>query len=113
MKPLLLLMVVLVVVGGCVGSAAPSVAPLRMTTDVIGNTCAAETWITGLIVADPSGQAAIKDDQGVVTPLIWGMHNSAVVELGRRYKIGGQIATWLGGMRRLWACAGADAVIPQ
>jgi hypothetical protein len=71
--------------------------------------CPTTVWITGVIVRDGRGHAVIQDDQGVVTPLVWGTRNTAVVEWGHRYRIGGG---WFDDYA-LWACAGADAVIPQ
>lgn len=95
---------------GC--SAAPSAAPLIMPADLIGTRCGTGTWIVGVIVADPqSGHAAIQDDEGVVTTLLGGWHNSFTPELGRRYKLGGSIASWYDDA--LWLCAGPESVIPQ
>jgi hypothetical protein len=76
--------------------------------------CYADVWITGVIVPDGSGHAAIQDDQGKVTLLDW--DNTAVVEWGHRYKIGGLVNELQHSGPSgdtLWACAGADAVIPQ
>jgi hypothetical protein len=68
-------------------------------------------WVTGVITPDADGFAAITDDDGVVHGLVWGSANTGVVEWGRRYRIGGR---WFGEEGRdLWACGGADAVIPQ
>jgi hypothetical protein len=78
--------------------------------------CHADVWITGVIVPGWSGHAAIQDDQGKVTTLDWDLPMPAVVEWGHRYKIGG-LVNELQHSRpsgdTLWACAGADAVIPQ
>ena len=97
-----------------VGCQAPAPTPeptYVLAADIINTRCGASTYIVGLIVVDPSGNLAIQDDEGVTTPLLWSVHGGAVPKLGHRYKIGGQIAEWAGG--RLWACAGADNVIPQ
>lgn len=68
--------------------------------------CQPSVWITGVIVKS----AGIQDDNGVVSGLIWGLNNTARVEYGKRYKIGGQ---WFGNPGgTLWAC-NAEAVIPQ
>jgi hypothetical protein len=73
-----------------------------------GQRCEASLWITGVIVK-PSGIQ--DDDNGVVYGLMWGLSNTAHVEYGKRYKIGG---TWFGNPGgTFWACAGAEAVIPQ
>lgn len=69
--------------------------------------CPARVWITGTITPG----ARIRDDSGVVYGLMWGAMNTAHVEYGKRYKIGGD---WFSGPKpTLWACAGAEAVIPQ
>jgi hypothetical protein len=98
---------------GCHAAAATPEPTYILAGDVIHTRCAASVYIVGLIVVDASGQLAIQDDEGVTTPLLWSVHGGAVPKLGHRYKIGGQNADWLGGRRRLWACAGADNVIPQ
>lgn len=80
--------------------------------------CTASVWITGVIVPGQRwGDVEIRDDQGVLHWLIWGSHNTAVVDWNRRYRLGGQ---WIingfgaeGGGATFWACAGADAVIPR
>lgn len=95
---------------GCQAAATPEPTYI-LAGDVIHNRCAASVYIVGLIVVDASGELAIQDDDGVTTPLLWSVHGGAVPKVGSRYKIGGQIANWAGG--RLWACAGADNVIPQ
>ena len=95
---------------GC-QAAAPAPEPTYMlAADVIHTRCGASVSIVGLIVVD-SGRLAILDDEGVTTQLLWSVHGGAVPKVGHRYKIGGQIAEWYGGA--LWACAGADHVIPQ
>jgi hypothetical protein len=68
-------------------------------------------WVTGVITPGVEGRASIKDDDGVVHGLVWGSDKTAVVEWGRRYRIGGRWWNEEGG--DLWACGGADAVIPQ
>jgi hypothetical protein len=70
----------------------------------------ADVWVTGVIAPDADGFAGIKDDQGVFHPLVWGSGNTATVEWGRRYRIGG---IWFNEPPTLWTCAGASAVIPQ
>jgi hypothetical protein len=95
---------------GCQTAATPEPTYI-LAADVIHTRCAASVYIVGLIVVDTSGQLAIQDDEGVTTPLLWSVHGGAVPKVGHRYKIGGQIAEWAGD--RLWACAGADHVIPQ
>ena len=86
------------------------VAVTRMTGDLGWENCPVELWVTGVITPDDFGNAAIRDDQGVVRGLVWGTHNTAVVEWGQRYRIGGR---WFNTPSKLWACGGADAVIPQ
>jgi len=90
------------------GSPAPT---YMLAADVIHSRCGAGTFIVGLIVVDRSGSLAIQDDRGVITPVLWSVHGGPVPKVGQRYKIGGQMADWAGG--RLWACAGAENVIPQ
>ena len=68
-------------------------------------------WVTGVITPNADGFAAIKDDQGVLHNLVWGSSNTAVVDWGRRYRIGG---VWFGVPEAdLWACGGVNAVIPM
>ncbi len=91
--------------------SSPSGAMAHMSGDLNMDPCTASVWITGVIVGQEQGFVGLRDDRGVVYPLIWGSHNTAVVDYGRRYKIGG---TWFPVFEgRFWACAGADAVIPQ
>jgi hypothetical protein len=85
-------------------------AMAHMAGDLGWEPCTAEVWVTGVIVPGEAGNAEIKDDQGVVRSLVWGTHNTAVVDWGRRYRIGGR---WFNTESSLWACAGADTVIPQ
>jgi hypothetical protein len=97
------------------GLAACGSAMPHMARDLNWEPCAAELWITGVIVPGTMGDAEIRDDQGATHGLVWGTHNSAVVDWGRRYRIGGRWfdppdGTFAG---TFWACAGADAVIPQ
>jgi len=73
-------------------------------------TCVPSEWVTGIIVPGASGEATIRSDDGVVRWLTWGSHNPAVVDWNRRYTIGGGEFT---GPDTLWACGGADSVIPQ
>jgi hypothetical protein len=91
-------------------SPDPAGAMAHMTYDLSADPCSADQWVTGVIVRGPSGQAAIQDDQGVVRVLVWGTHNTAAVDWGHRYRIGGR---WFDSDAMLWACAGASAVIPQ
>ena len=72
--------------------------------------CPTEVWVTGVIVPGVAGDTEIEDDQGIVRSLVWGTHNTAVVDWGRRYRIGGR---WFNTEATLWACGGADAVIPE
>jgi hypothetical protein len=104
------------VVGGC-GLLPPpphdssaSGAMAHMASDLGWPNCPAELWVTGVITPDPDGNAAIRDDEGVVYGLVWGTNNTAVVDWGRRYRIGGR---WFSEGSTFWACGGADAVIPQ
>jgi hypothetical protein len=90
--------------------SSPSGAMAHMAGDLGWEPCAAVVWVTGVIVPGESGQATIRDDQGVVTQLVWGTHNTGVMEWGNRYRIGGR---WFNTETTFWACAGADAVIPQ
>jgi hypothetical protein len=83
----------------------------HMAGDLSWENCPVEVWITGVITPNDSGHAAIRDDGGVLRGLVWGTHNTAVVEWGQGYRIGGR---WFSGdPSTLWACGGADAVIPQ
>jgi hypothetical protein len=91
--------------------SSASGAMAHMAGDLGWEPCPASVWITGLIVPGEAGDAEIKDDQGVVHPLVWGTHNTGVVDWGRRYRIGGKWFNADGAT--FWACAGADAVIPQ
>ena len=90
--------------------SSPSGAMAHMAGDLGWENCAPEVWVTGVIVRGKSGQATIRDDQGVVRQLVWGTHNTGVVDWDRRYRIGGR---WFNSSDTLWACGGADAVIPQ
>jgi hypothetical protein len=104
------------VVGGCGPLAqlshdsSPSGAMAHMLGDLNWANCPVELWVTGVITPDASGNAAIRDDEGVLRGLVWGSENTAVVDWGRRYRIGGR---WFNTPSTLWACGGADAVIPQ
>jgi hypothetical protein len=98
---------------GCGSShdSSASGAMAHMAFDLGWEPCAAEVSVTGVIVPGEAGDAEIKDAQGVVHELVWGTHNTAVVDWGHRYTIGG---TWFNAVgETLWACAGADAVIQQ
>jgi hypothetical protein len=90
--------------------SSPSGAMAHMASDLGWENCPVDVWVTGVITPDDSGMAAIRDDQGVVHALVWGTDNTAVVDWGRRYRIGGR---WFSGVSTFWACGGADAVIPQ
>ena len=90
--------------------SSASGAMAHMAVDLGWEDCPVELWVTGVITPDNMGNAAIRDDQGVLRGLVWGTHNTAVVDWGRRYRIGG---TWFSTPETLWACGGADAVIPQ
>ncbi len=81
-----------------------------MAGDLGWEPCPATVWITGVIVGQEQGFVGLRDDQGVVYGLVWGTHNTGKVDYGRRYKIGGK---WFSGVNQFWACAEADAVIPQ
>lgn len=100
---------------GCVvpGShdSSASGAMAHMARDLNWEPCSADVWVTGVIVPGEAGDAEIRDVQGVVHGLVWGTHNTAVVDWGHRYRIWGTWFNAVGGT--LWACAGADAVIPQ
>ncbi len=89
---------------------SPAGAMANMLSDLEWENCPVEVWVTGTITPDDYGRAAIMDDQGVLRGLVWGTHNTAVVDWGRRYRIGGR---WFGTPSTLWACGGADAVISQ
>lgn len=102
-------------------SLEPTGTPVEILTDVIGHTCASEKYLVGLLTYDPKLGVAIQDDQGLVTRLMWPMAYSArlspggqvevidkqtvVGATGRRYKIGGSVATWSPG-DPFWVCAG-------
>ena len=90
--------------------SSPSGAMAHMAFDLNWPPCQAAVWITGVIVPGTAGDAEIKDDQGIVRRLVWGTHNTGVVDWGLRYRIGGR---WFNPDTAFWACAGADAVIPQ
>lgn len=101
------------VVGGC--GPLPELPQGSAMEHMLGDAggwpnCQPVVWVTGVITPDEYGNAAIRADLGGVHPLVWGSANTAVVEWGRRYRIGGQ---WFNGPPTLWACGGADAVIPQ
>ena len=96
---------------GCQAAASTPEPTYILAADVIHTRCGASTYIVGLIVVDRSGSLAIQDDDGVTTRLLWSVHGGAVPKVGKRYRIGGQIAEWAGGS--LWACAGAENVISQ
>jgi hypothetical protein len=104
------------VVGACGSSqqllhdSSPSGAMAHMARDLGWENCPVEVWITGVITPDDSRNAAIRDDEGVVRGLVWGTDNTAVVDWGRRYRIGGR---WFSGPSTFWACGGSEAVIPQ
>ena len=74
------------------------------------DTCVPLHWVTGVIVPGRSGEATIREDDGDVRQLTWGSHNPAAVDWNRRYTIGG---IWFNTSDNLWACGGADSVIPQ
>jgi hypothetical protein len=93
---------------GC-GRVGGESAMAKMPRDLGWENCPVELWLTGVIVRDTSGNAAIRDDEGHVYGLVWGTHNTATVSYGDRYKIGGK---WFNPDFRFWACGGADAVIP-
>jgi hypothetical protein len=75
--------------------------------------CAAEVWVTGVIVPrklEFGVDVTIREDDGSVIPLFWGSANTAVVEWNKRFTIGGR---WFNSPDQgLLACGGADAVIP-
>ncbi len=89
--------------------SSPAGAMAHMAGDLGWENCPVELWVTGVIVPGQSGEATIRDDQGVVRGLVWGTHNTGVVDWGNRYRIGGR---WFDTDSTLWACGGADAVIP-
>lgn len=87
--------------------AGPNDATTHMARDIYLDSCPATVWITGTITPE----AELREDNGVVHGLIWGAKNTARVEYGKRYKLGGK---WFGSPGDiLWTCAGAEAVIPQ
>jgi hypothetical protein len=90
--------------------SSPAGAMAHMAYDLGWEPCPADLWITGVIVPGSSGEVTIRDDQGVVRGLVWGTHNTGVVDWNRRYRIGGHC---FNEPTPFWACAGADAVIPQ
>lgn len=90
--------------------SSPSGAMANMSGDLGWENCPVELWVTGVIVRDNWGHAAIRDDQGIVRQLVWGTANTGVVDWDRRYRIGGR---WFNTSDKLWACGGADAVIPE
>jgi hypothetical protein len=91
--------------------SSSSGAMAHMSGDLAGDPCSADVWVTGVIAPGEQGDTELRDDQGVLHPLVWGTHNTAVVDWGHRYRIGG---TWFNAPgETFWACAGADAVIPQ
>lgn len=96
---------------GCQEVAQSPEPTYMLAADIIHTRCGVSATIVGVIVVDPSGHLAIRDDEGVTTRLLWSVHGGAVPKVGGRYRIGGQIAEWMGGS--LWACAGAENVIPQ
>jgi hypothetical protein len=102
------------VVAGCALPSPSGSAMTHMTFDLGWTGCPGgmqpDVWVTGVVTPNADGFAAIKDDQGVLRNLVWGSNNTAVVEWGRRYRIGG---TWFNTPDSLWACGGADAVIPR
>jgi hypothetical protein len=117
----------LVALTGCSNTdPTPDDAMAHISRDIFyvgGQRCQPSVWITGVIVngplardpAWPSGQSVgvgIQDDiNGVIYGLIWGGTNTARVEYGKRYKLGG---AWFGNPGIIfWTCAGAEAVIPQ
>jgi hypothetical protein len=91
----------------------PDDAMAHMAGDVYYDPCPVTVWVTGVIVGKGMGpvSTAIQEDNGVVHGLVWGGTNTARVEYGKRYKIGGAWFGLTGGT--LWACGGASAVIPQ
>jgi hypothetical protein len=90
--------------------SSPAGAMAHMAGDLGWENCSVELWVTGVIIPGESGQATIRDDQGVVRGIVWGSSNTGVVDWDRRYRIGGR---WFNTPDTLWACGGADAVIPQ
>jgi hypothetical protein len=125
------LVVVAVSLGAC-GSIVPTAGDATddLARDIFytgGQTCQPSVWITGVIVKGPLARESkylrpsdepvvfgtgIQDDKdGVIYGIIWGLSNTARIEYGKRYKLGG---SWFGNPRvTFWACAGAGAVIPQ
>jgi hypothetical protein len=86
-------------------------AMAHMSGDLGWPPCPVSLSLTGVIVPGAAGDAELRDDQGVMHPLVWGTHNTAVVDWNRRYSIGGKWFDAVGGT--FWACAGAHAVIPE
>ena len=123
------LVLLLLVLAGCGPGALstvepslePTGTPVTILTDVIGHTCTAEKYLVGVLTYDPKLGVAIQDDQGNVTRLMWPMAYSArlspggeieildkaalIGATGRRYKVGGSVATWYPG-DPFWVCAG-------
>ena len=110
---------------GC-GPAAPAATSFLLTTDVSGgNPCTASESVTGVLVLDATLGLVIRDDLGVVTPIVWRQSDKArqlpggdievldssetvIATSGNRYRIGGyRPPAWDGAF---WACAGA--IIP-
>ncbi len=89
--------------------SSPSGAMAHMARDLGWDNCLVEVWVTGVIVPDSAGHAAIRDDHGVVRSLTWGSSNTGAVDWNRSYRIGGR---WFNTSDNLWACGGAGAVIP-
>ena len=96
---------------GCGSLSGSSGAMQHMARDLGWEHCPATVWLTGVVVPGEQGEASLEDDQGVVHMLIWGTHNTGVVDWNRRYKLGGRWFNANGGA--FWACAGAEAVVPQ
>lgn len=89
---------------------SPSGAMANMGRDLGWGQCDVEIWVTGVIVRGASGGVVIRDDSGYEQAITWGSQNTGGVDWDRRYKIGGRR---FAGLDSLWACGGADAVIPQ
>jgi hypothetical protein len=104
-------LVVALCLAGCSAAGLPDASGtmVHMTYDLNDNPCVPDVWLIGVIVPDSDGHAAIQDEEGKITLLVWGSHNTATVTWGHRYRIGG---TWFGGTPTFWACAGASAVQP-
>ena len=120
----IVVLVVAVCALGC-GSSAPAATSFLLTTDISGNPCSATEYVTGLLVNDATRGLVIRDDQGVVTHIVWRMSDSArqrpggeievldsretvIATSGRRYRIGGYAPPAFEGA--FWACAGV--IIP-